>query len=168
MRERPSFENYFLGIAKVVSLRSADIHTQHGCVIVSSERNIVATGYNSFPRGMNDATLPTSRPEKYDWMIHSEVNALANAVTSVRGATAYVTGQCCFGCLKMLHQHGIERVVQGGDYGWSFGEQERGNIGRLLKDSKMIVETVWPDYSWLVEMVENDSQINKGGKCLTS
>jgi len=54
---RPSWENYFLGLAKVVSQRSHDIHTQHGCVITDKSNRILGMGYNGFARGLDDSKL---------------------------------------------------------------------------------------------------------------
>ena len=56
--------------------RSHDAQTQHGCVITDANHRIVGVGYNGFPRGLDDSSLPTTRPEKYHWMIHAEINAL--------------------------------------------------------------------------------------------
>ena len=92
---RPSWTDYFLGLAKVISQRSHDIHTQHGCVITDQNNRILGVGYNGFPRGLKDSDLPTSRPEKYSWMVHSERNALSNCVVRPDDGIAYVTGQCC-------------------------------------------------------------------------
>ena len=75
---RPEWDDYFLGLAKAVSLRSHDIDTQHGCLITDPDHRILGVGYNGFPRGMDDSLLPTHRPEKYHWMIHAERNALSN------------------------------------------------------------------------------------------
>ena len=77
---RPSWTDYFLGLAKVASQRSHDIHTQHGCVITDRLNRILGVGYNGYPKNVDDDSLPTSRPEKYAWMIHAERNALANCI----------------------------------------------------------------------------------------
>ena len=61
---RPDWNNYFLGIAKVVAQRSHDQHTKHGCVITDAVHRILGVGYNGFPKGMNDSKLPLTRPEK--------------------------------------------------------------------------------------------------------
>ena len=106
---RPSWPDYFLGIAKVVSQRSHDIHTQHGCVITDKQNRILGVGYNGFPKGMDHSTLPTSRPEKYHWMIHAERNALSNCTIRPDNGTAYVTGQCCNDCMLALWQDAQKR-----------------------------------------------------------
>ena len=45
---RPDWTDYFLGLAKVISQRSHDIHTQHGCVITDQNHRILGVGYNGF------------------------------------------------------------------------------------------------------------------------
>jgi len=70
--DRPSWDDYFLGIAKVVAQRSHDQHTKHGCVITDLEHRILGVGYNGFPKGMDDSKLPLTRPEKYNWIIFNE------------------------------------------------------------------------------------------------
>ena len=104
---RPSWTDYFLGLAKVASQRSHDIHTQHGCVITDRNHRILGVGYNGFPKGMDDPKLPTSRPEKYCWMIHAERNALSNCVVRPDDGVAYVTGQCCNDCILTCHKVSI-------------------------------------------------------------
>ncbi len=55
---KPSWNEYFLAIAKLVSVRSPDKETHHGCIIVNRDNQIIATGYNGFVRGINDEGLP--------------------------------------------------------------------------------------------------------------
>ncbi len=107
---RPSWDEYFLEMASTASLRSHDAETKHGCVIVKDSM-VIGTGYNGFPRGMDDDSLPNTRPDKYPWMSHSEVNAVANCVIRPVDTTAYVTGKPCNACLLSLWQHGIIKVV---------------------------------------------------------
>lgn len=111
MSERPNWIDYFLGIAFVASLRSLDGQTKHGAVITDHNNHILGTGYNSFPRKMTDESLPKLRPEKYEWMIHAEVNAVSNCAVNLwnlpYGAVAYITGQPCNGCAKHLWQNNV-------------------------------------------------------------
>ena len=66
---------------------------------------------------MDDTKLPTSRPEKYDWMIHAERNALSNCVVRPDRGIAYVTGQCCNDCIMALWQEGVGKVVMARSHG---------------------------------------------------
>lgn len=157
---RPSWSDYFAGIAKIVSRRSHDTQTQHGCVIVGPDHRIISTGTNGFPRGMkDDKRLPTTRPRKYAWMLHSEENAVANATGSLEGSTAYITGKACLHCMMVLHQHGVKRIIQKDGYGWTKDEAEAADRAEFLSQTYMNVTDVKPDLSWLVDMVLDDEEL---------
>lgn len=150
---RPVWTDYFLGIAKVVSQRSHDIHTQHGCVITDKNNRILGVGYNGFPRGMDDQVLPTSRPEKYDWMIHAERNALSNCVIRPDNGIAYVTGQCCNDCIKALWQEGVTKVYMADDHGTQlFDKKEEENFGKFIEHTGILVYKVKPNFKWITSM----------------
>lgn len=110
---RPSWDEYFLAVAEQISTRSPDPHTRHGCVLVDAGKRVLSTGYNGPVSGLPHQLVPTARPDKYDWMIHAEDNAVAFARCDLRGATAYVTGTPCAACFRRLLQVGIRRIVQG-------------------------------------------------------
>lgn len=112
----PKWDIRFLKIAKEISTWSKDPSSKIGAVIVNDERRILATGYNGFPRGIEDsAERLNNREEKYPRIIHAELNALMNALysgVSVKGATLYVYGlPVCSDCTKSVIQSGIKRVV---------------------------------------------------------
>ncbi len=160
MRERPSWSNFLLGLAKFMSARSPDEETQHGTVVVDQYHRILATGCNGFPRGMkHDDALPATRPEKYPWMIHSEANACCSTNTPLEGSTAYVTGKPCFNCTLLMWQHGVKKVVHIDGYGWSQDEQERTNHELFLLQSGMQIQAVKPDFRWIVDFVLNDKEL---------
>ncbi|QDU32387.1 tRNA-specific adenosine deaminase [Poriferisphaera corsica] len=110
---RPDWDTYFLTLAKEVAKRSPDPSTKHGCVIVDTDKRVVSTGYNGPVSGLPNELVPLTRPEKYDWFIHAEDNAVAFARCNLSGATAYVTGQPCAPCFRRLLQVGITRIVFG-------------------------------------------------------
>ena len=147
---RPTWTDYFLGLAKVVSQRSHDIHTQHGCVITDQHNHILGVGYNGFPKNMDDTLLPTARPEKYHWMVHSERNALSNCVIRPQNGIAYVTGQCCNDCIIALHQEGIKKVYMINDHGTHlFDEDAQKRFDLFVSMSKIEIFKVTPDLTWL-------------------
>ncbi|QQE10367.1 cytidine deaminase [Planctomycetota bacterium] len=111
---RPDWDSYFLVLAKQVSKRSPDPSTKHGCVIVDQDKRVVSTGYNGPVSGLPNEIVPLTRPEKYDWFIHAEDNAVAFARCNLSGATAYVTGLPCAPCFRRLLQVGVSRIVYGG------------------------------------------------------
>jgi dCMP deaminase len=147
---RPQWTDYFLGMAKVVSQRSHDIHTKHGCIITDKNNRILGVGYNGFPRGLKDSELPISRPEKYPWMVHSERNALSNCVVRPDDGIAYVTGQCCNDCIIALWQEGIGTVYMIDDHGTHlFDEEAQKRFDTFIEMSGMNIEKISPDLSWL-------------------
>ena len=108
---RPSWLETYLSVAFLVAQRSHDVETQCGCVITNSENVILGTGYNGFCKGIADDGLPTTRPDKYRYMIHSEINAIANCSQKPQiGSIAYITTIPCFQCLQALWQNNIWTV----------------------------------------------------------
>jgi dCMP deaminase len=110
--QRPSWDEYFLQIANLTAKRSPDAQTQCGCVITLDNR-ILGTGYNGYPAGIDDSILANTRPLKYPWFLHSEINAIHNCTIKPINGTAYITGLPCLPCLLNMWQAGIRRVVTG-------------------------------------------------------
>jgi|TARA_R110001592_G_scaffold348458_1_gene642585 dCMP deaminase len=109
------WDRYFLNIAEQVKEKSKDKRTHIGAVIVGKDNEIVSTGYNSFPRGINDNIEERQeRPEKYYWIEHAERNAIYNAArigVSLRESTMYLTcGIPCSDCAKGIISSGIKRI----------------------------------------------------------
>ena len=147
---RPTWTDYFLGIAKIVSQRSHDIHTKHGCVITDRQNRILGVGYNGFPKGMDHDTLPTSRPEKYHWMIHAERNALSNCVIRPDNGIAYVTGQSCNDCIMSLWQEGVTKVVLANSHGTKlFDEDAQKRFDLFVSETKIEIVRCTPNCSWI-------------------
>ena len=75
-----TWDTYFISLAYLIAMKSKDTKTKHGSVIVGIDNEIVSTGYNSPPRGIDDNKPERQgRPEKYFWNEHSERNAIYNA-----------------------------------------------------------------------------------------
>lgn len=108
---RPSWDDYFLSLLTPISKRSSDSQSQFACIIVDEYHHIIGVGYNGFIAGIDDSILPNTRPYKYPFMIHAELNALFNCSKSPRGATAYISGRPCLHCFQCLVQSGIKRIV---------------------------------------------------------
>ena len=103
---------HYLQVAFVTAFyRSKDPNTKVAAVIVSADERKIAFGYNGFPRGIEETPERWARPEKYDRVVHSEVNALLNADFSTVGCTLYCTLQPCHQCLSCIINAGISRVV---------------------------------------------------------
>jgi dCMP deaminase len=109
--ERPSWTDYFLNIAQAVSLRSHDAETQVGTVIVDENKRILATGYNGFPPGSEDHLLPNLRPDKYPFIVHAELNAIAASRQDLRNSSLYSTHSPCRECAKAIITAGIKTVT---------------------------------------------------------
>ena len=150
---RPNCTDYFLGLAKVISKRSHDIHTQHGCVITDQQHRILGVGYNGFPKGMNDDILPTGRPEKYHWMIHAERNSLSNCVIRPDNGIAYVTGQSCNDCIMALWQEGVTKVIMSNNHGTVlFDEAAKQRFDFFIQQTNMEIIISTPNLSWLSKL----------------
>lgn len=115
--ERLSWPDYHMLLALVASGRSPDPNTQVGAVLVNKQNQILATGYNGFPRGITTNVFPWDRDKenpldnKYAYVVHAEKNAVVNANASVAGATCYVTMFPCNECAKDLIQAGVKKIV---------------------------------------------------------
>ncbi len=110
-----NWTEYFLNIAEQVKLKSKDKSTQIGAVIVGADNEVLFTGYNSFPRGLDDSKEERQeRPEKYFWFEHAERNAIYNAArigVSLKNSTIYLTsGLPCMDCARGIVNSGIKVV----------------------------------------------------------
>jgi dCMP deaminase len=110
-----NWDEYFSNLAEAVALKSKDRSTKVGCVLVGPEHEIRSTGFNGFPRGVNDDIEERhERPEKYFWTEHAERNAVYAAARTgahLKDCTAYVTLAPCMDCARALIQSGITCVV---------------------------------------------------------
>ncbi len=116
-----SWDEYFMGVAKLSGMRSKDPNTQVGACIVSQDNKILSMGYNGFPIGCSDDEFPWAREgdpleNKYFYTTHSELNAILNyRGGSLDGAKLYVTLFPCNECAKAIIQSGIRTIVYGED-----------------------------------------------------
>jgi dCMP deaminase len=110
---RLPWDVWFVLLADFIAQRSKDPSTQCGAVIVRPDNTIAATGYNGFPRGIEDKPeLLANREEKYKRVIHAEMNAILTAREPLHGYTLYVSPMpCCERCAVCVVQAGIKKVV---------------------------------------------------------
>ncbi len=112
-----NWDEYFMGVAKLASLRSKDPNSQVGACIVNPENKILSMGYNGFPIGCSDDEFPWAREgdtlnTKYAYVTHSELNAILNyRGGSLEGCKIYVTLFPCNECAKAIIQAGIKTVI---------------------------------------------------------
>ena len=105
----------FIDLARHISEWSKDPSTKVGCVIVGEDREIRSTGFNGFPRGIDDTSERLEdRNQKYPMICHAEENAIMHAArigVSLKGTMAYVTWPPCSRCTRSLIQAGVSEVV---------------------------------------------------------
>jgi len=142
-----NWDEYFINIAEQVKLKSKDNNTKIGVVLVGKNNEIVSTGYNSFPRGINDGVVERQeKPEKYFWFEHAERNCIYNAArigVSTLGTTMYMTcGISCADCARAIISAGVEKIILRSGKGamspkWQ-ESAERSN--QMFKEAGIIVE----------------------------
>ena len=114
-----SWDEYFMGIAKLSALRSKDPNTQVGACIVSDDNRILSIGYNGAPNGFNDSDFPWEREgdpldTKYLYVCHAELNAILNYRghrKDLESSKLYVALFPCNECAKSIIQSGIKEVI---------------------------------------------------------
>lgn len=110
---RPLWKETFHQMCDVVAARSPDPNTQVGCVITTPNNILLSTGYNGFPRGVQDFPHRFLRPAKYDFFEHAERNAIYNAArqgVKLDGCIVYLPGMPCKDCARALIQVGCTAV----------------------------------------------------------
>lgn len=104
-----------MDIAETIAERSHDAETKVGAVLVNNVSGaIMATGFNGFVRGANDSVLPSTRPDKYEYILHAEDNLIANCARhgiSMDNCTLVCTMSPCKHCMRMLLNCGITKVI---------------------------------------------------------
>lgn len=106
------WQRRFIEMARLVSTWSKDPNTKVGAVIVSNDRRTFSTGYNGFPRGVDDNWRLDNRDIKRKLVIHAEANAIMNAPFDIKSGdfSLFVTAHPCHECAKQIIQAGIKRV----------------------------------------------------------
>lgn len=129
LHTRPSWNEYFLSITKLIASRSTCLRRQIGCVIVKENR-ILTTGYNGMPSGFvhcidrggcmrEKENIPSGERLDYCFACHAESNAICQAAKfgiSICGATVYLTNLPCTTCSKLIIQCKIKKVIYIDDY----------------------------------------------------
>lgn len=110
------WDKRYMDLAKEISTWSKDPSSQIGAVAIGKKGQVLAQGYNGFPRGISDFPERLENRElKYKYVVHAEMNCIYNATyngVSLDGATMYVYGlPVCNECAKGIIQTGVKRVV---------------------------------------------------------
>jgi dCMP deaminase len=142
------WDTYFMGHAQHCADKSKDRSSKFGCVVVGPDNEIRTTGYNGFPRGVNDDDNSRhERPEKYFWAEHAERNAIYNAARvgiPLKGCRIYVNGTPCMDCARAIVQAGIVEVIKrepSGDYQSRWGEHTA-RINALFNESSVTMRDI--------------------------
>ncbi len=125
---RPSRDEYFMSIARLVSSRSTCLRRKVGALI-EKKSHILSTGYNGAPKGLPHCEevgclreaqrIPPGQRHELCRGVHAEQNAIVQAAVfgvSISGATLYTTHKPCVLCAKMLINAEIEEIVYQDDY----------------------------------------------------
>lgn len=117
---RPSKDEYFVVMAKLVAMRSTCLRRSVGCVFVDAKGRVLSTGYNGVPSGVphcNEgvpcagASAPSGESLDKCMAIHAEMNAVCQCPDIDKVETIYTTTSPCIACTKVLLNTGAKRVV---------------------------------------------------------
>jgi dCMP deaminase len=125
---RPTWEEYFMDITRLVAKRSTCLRRQVGAVLVMDKR-MLATGYNGAPSGLAHClevgclreknNIPSGERHELCRGLHAEQNAIIQAAfhgIRIQGASLYCTNLPCIICTKMIINAGIKEIVYEGGY----------------------------------------------------
>ncbi len=127
MSKKPTWDEYFMELAKVVTKRANCLRAHYGALIVKDYR-LISTGYNGTPHGIKNCEeggcercrrrangeIQTHEFQESCICIHAEQNAIIQAAylgTSTKEATMYSTVSPCSSCAKLIINAGIVRYV---------------------------------------------------------
>lgn len=142
MQERPSYDEYFMEMAKVVARRSTCLRRKVGAILVK-DKHILSTGYNGAPKGLSHCakvgclreklSVPSGERHELCRGLHAEQNAIIQAAVfgvSIKDSMLYSTDTPCVVCVKMLINAGVSEIVFSGEYPDELAK-------KLLRESKI-------------------------------
>lgn len=128
---------YFINIAKAVSLKSKDPYNKTGCQIIRKDLTPVSTGYNGLVRGCDESLMVFDKASKLKFTIQAEVNAILFARENLNGCIAIVTHTPCASSLMLLFQAGIREIYfENGEALTGYGREELKAIELIMKSNK--------------------------------
>ncbi len=116
LKERPSWDEYFMLMALLVSKRSSCERLKVGCIITIDNR-VILTGYNGHIKGTKHISYVEDGHEQMT--VHAEANAISDAAYRgiiTKGSTAYITHFPCIVCIKSLISAGVKEIQYLNDY----------------------------------------------------
>lgn len=120
---------------------SKDPSTQVGAVIVATDYRKLSIGYNGFAAGVHEHPDYWQRPEKYERVIHAELNAIINCPFDTRGCHLYCTHQPCYKCMAICINAGIEAIY----YRTPYDNDPRPDITQEYASHMRVVHMDWGD-----------------------
>ena len=139
-----NWDKYFMSVAYFAALRSKDESTKFGAVIVTQDNSVISTGYNSFPRGLDDnVSERQERPLKYKYFCHAERGSIYNASrigVSTNRCKMYTQGVPCTDCAIAIIQCGITDLYVHKQWEEKADELFGGWEDRLVDSMKMFSE----------------------------
>jgi dCMP deaminase len=109
------WDSRFMRLAKEIGSWSKDNSRKVGCIVVGPSNEIRTTGFNGFPRRVEDAVADRhQRPAKYKWTEHAERNAIYNAARvgiPLENCRMYLPWFPCMDCARAIVQSGIVELI---------------------------------------------------------
>lgn len=115
MSNKVSWDQIWMDMACIISKKSPDEQTKVGAVIIDRHNHIKSVGFNGFMSKIDDSSLPRTRPDKYPWMIHAEMNAILFCEHRPVDCILYCTHSPCLSCFQHIINAGISEIVYIGD-----------------------------------------------------
>jgi len=137
LKSRPNWHEYFMSLAILTSSRSSCHRLNVGCVIVSSDKTILSTGYNGFIAGAPHTSIVRNNHEQAT--VHAETNAVsfcAKRGISIKDANIYITHFPCINCFKVLVASGIKNIYYHSDY------KNDEVVYQLAKDNNISIKNI--------------------------
>jgi len=159
MKNRPSWHDYFIGLAYYASTRSSDSQTKVGCVIVGADNRVISIGYNGFCSSVDTSSLPTTRPMKYPFIVHAEENAISNMIIKPSfNKVAYITHVPCHRCAKLMWQNEVrEWYIPSNKKAHSHSEDDE-IVYNHLQDSGLVIHYIEPNLDHFEQIYKNGKQ----------
>ncbi len=163
MGERPSYDEYFMEMAHVVSKRSTCLRRKVGAILVK-DKHILSTGYNGAPKGLKHCSevgclrdelgVPSGERHEICRGLHAEQNVIIQSAVfgvSIKDSILYCTNAPCVVCAKMLVNAGVKEIICSGDY--------PDELAKKILDESQIKIRFFNNKSSLLDL-ENEKNIN--------
>jgi dCMP deaminase len=146
--DRPSYDEYFMEMAHIVSKRSTCLRRKVGALLVK-DKHILSTGYNGAPKGLKHCfevrcirehmDIPSGERHELCRGLHAEQNAIIQAAVfgvSITNSILYCTNTPCVVCVKMLINAGVREIVYSGEYPDDLAKKMLGESNLKIKRFK--------------------------------